>query len=263
MIVVPVMNLKGGVGKTTVVRLLAPELAQTKRVLAIDLDPHGMLSANFGLGDDVPGTSIDVLEGKPIESVRVAVELPVGAAGALDIVAANADLGQGERNASPSAMFALRKAIRQLNPNEYDIVLIDATPNIGTLLTNAMIVADAVVIVAEPSFMCYGPTIELYQTLSALGEELDRKFPIAGLVLNRVQTTQEHAVHASMLREQLPDAVCSTEIRLRTAIAKAAKPANQSVMDAYVRIVFAELAKELTERLHGLYVTAQIEKDIA
>ena len=43
-VAVSVINMKGGVGKTTIVALLCRHFAQRYRVLAIDLDPQANLS---------------------------------------------------------------------------------------------------------------------------------------------------------------------------------------------------------------------------
>ena len=57
-------NQKGGVGKTTTVVSLAGLLAEKgHRVLMVDLDPHGSLSAYFGLDPDfTPASVTDLFE---------------------------------------------------------------------------------------------------------------------------------------------------------------------------------------------------------
>ncbi len=47
MIVVSVINYKGGVGKTTLSANLVAGIAKRKRVLAIDLDPQANLTFSF------------------------------------------------------------------------------------------------------------------------------------------------------------------------------------------------------------------------
>ena len=54
-----IANQKGGVGKTTTVVTLGGLLAsQGKRVLVMDLDPHGSLTSYFGHDPDVIEQSV-------------------------------------------------------------------------------------------------------------------------------------------------------------------------------------------------------------
>jgi chromosome partitioning protein len=61
-----VINQKGGVGKTTTAISLAGHLCDTdKRLLLVDLDPHGSLTSYLGYDPDQMETGLYSLFSKP------------------------------------------------------------------------------------------------------------------------------------------------------------------------------------------------------
>ena len=69
--ILAIANQKGGVGKTTTALSLAAELtASGRRVLVMDLDPHGCASAHLGVfPENVSATSADVFRAESPELV--------------------------------------------------------------------------------------------------------------------------------------------------------------------------------------------------
>ena len=92
--IIAMCNQKGGVGKTTSTINLAAALARYgRRVLAVDFDPQGALSAGLGVpAHDVP-TIYDLMLGK-LKDPRDAIQ-KTGTAG-LDVIPANIDLSAAE-----------------------------------------------------------------------------------------------------------------------------------------------------------------------
>ena len=180
--VVSVINIKGGVGKTTLTANLGAELASRGyRVLLIDLDPQASLTFSFftiGYWEQhlAPAKTIKSWfesEGKP-DQVKLSelVSTPdavkgaiLGNAGSLDVISShlglvNIDLelaaslgGGGFEQSRDSFMRVHRKLANELKERyfktRYDVVLIDCAPNLNVLNKNALIASDWVLIPAK------------------------------------------------------------------------------------------------------------------
>ena len=93
--IISMCNQKGGVGKTTSTINMGACLAELgRKVLLVDLDPQGALSAGLGLThDQIQDTIYDVMLDSEV-SVHSAI-VHTGVAG-LDLVPANIDLSAAE-----------------------------------------------------------------------------------------------------------------------------------------------------------------------
>src|SRR5664280_3311948 len=93
--VIAMCNQKGGVGKTTSTINLGASLAEYgRRVLMVDLDPQGALSAGLGIAADRLDHTIYNLMLGP-STAMTAVLVPTGIEG-VDLIPANIDLSAAE-----------------------------------------------------------------------------------------------------------------------------------------------------------------------
>lgn len=145
---IAVANLKGGTGKSTTVADLAAAWgagSPSLRVLVVDLDPQGDLSAMFArYPDDCPGTVDDLFVDADRELGSV-IERDV--AHGVDLVAAGPRLASVELTLAGQmgAEFFLADALEG-QIDGYDVVLIDCPPQLGKLTPNALFAASEVVI---------------------------------------------------------------------------------------------------------------------
>lgn len=157
---IAVANQKGGVAKTTTTyNLAATKALNGKRVLMIDLDPQASLTISCGMNPDSEefdkANTCSLFDGKtnPAECAFV-VEKP--GLENLYIIPSNIDLAVTEiklvigRNSD----VQLRKAVKKLE-NYFDYIFIDCPPQLGTLLVNALVAADEVIIPVKTDYLSY------------------------------------------------------------------------------------------------------------
>jgi len=163
--IIAVANQKGGVGKTTTSINFACALAlKGKRVLLIDLDPQA--HSTIGLGIE-PGTYQyaihDVLVNKKdILAVTLGTQIE-----GLDLVPSHIRLERAEQQLTPE-MFKesrLHKAMRNL---DYDCVIIDCRPTLGTLTINALYACNFVLVPCEMSRYSLDGFSDLMETIESV-----------------------------------------------------------------------------------------------
>ena len=150
--IISMCNQKGGVGKTTSTINMGACLAELgRKVLLVDLDPQGALSAGLGLTHDQIGDTIyDVMLDSEV-SVHSAI-VNTGVSG-LDLVPANIDLSAAEIQMvnEVGREHTLARALRPVR-KDYDFIIIDCQPSLGLLTVNALACSQGVIIPMECEF---------------------------------------------------------------------------------------------------------------
>lgn len=156
---VAVINQKGGVGKTSISYNLAACFAEfNQEVLVVDLDSQAALTMSFDIKpDDLRFTVYDLLVNKKIEVEDVVKDTDLKGVKVLpsNIVLADADVKLASEF---MAETILRRKLLEAR-EKYNIILLDAPPNLGIMAASALLACDTVLIpvgLNEYSFLGLG-----------------------------------------------------------------------------------------------------------
>ena len=211
--VIAMCNQKGGVGKTTSTINLGASLAEYgRRVLLVDLDPQGALSAGLG----VPHYELEHTVHNLLVEPRVSIDdvLINTRVKGLDLVPSNIDLSAAEIQLV-NEVGREQTLARALQPvlDRYDYVLIDCQPSLGLLTVNALACSEGVVIPTECEFFSLRGLALLTDTVEKVRERLNPRLKISGILVTRFDTRTVNAreVMARVL-ERFGDLVFDTVI---------------------------------------------------
>ena len=167
-----VANQKGGVGKTTTTVALGGLAAEAgKRVLLVDLDPHGSLSCYFGQNPDGQKNCIFNLfqeKGSPDTALIAQLILSTNYHN-ISLLPASTTMATLERNSIGKAGMGLviSSALSMLE-DDFDLVIIDSPPLLGVLLINALAACDRLIIPVQTEFLALKGLERMTHTLDML-----------------------------------------------------------------------------------------------
>lgn len=238
---IAVANFKGGSAKTTTTVHLAHYLAlRGLRVLAIDLDPQASLSTLFGFQPEFDVAANETLyaairyddEQRPLREV-----IRPSYFSGVDVVPGNLELMEFEHE-TPQAIVSgaargqeiffrrLKSAIDQVEA-DYDVVLIDAPPQLGYLTLGALFAATGLLITVHPAMLDIASmnqflamTSDILKVIEEAGGALDHDF--VRYVLTRHNPHDVPQVNVvALLRSLFPEDVLAASVVETTAIASA------------------------------------------
>ncbi|MEO6827114.1 MAG: ParA family protein [Microbacteriaceae bacterium] len=249
--IIALCNQKGGVGKTTTSISLGATLADYgRRVLAVDFDPQGALSAGLGIQThDVPTIYDLLLSGRtdPAEAIQH-TKVP-----GLDVIPANIDLSAAEVHLvnEVAREQILSHVLRKVSA-DYDVILIDCQPSLGILTVNALTASHGVLIPLECEFFALRGVALLIETIDKVRERLNPAIALDGIVATMYDS---RTLHSREVLERVVDAFGDTV--LETVISRTVKfpdasvsgvPITQFAPEHPAAEAYRQLARELIAR---------------
>lgn len=195
---IAIANQKGGTGKTTTTYNLGIALTQQGyRVLMVDFDPQGNLSCYCGIPPekDLDQTITELL-------MKTSCEKPIGnrecvyqtgrkeAAARVDFIPSNLRLAGFElAMCTMMCREVLLKSCLELYNNQYDYCLIDCSPSVGLLLTNALAAANEIIIPMQAQPFSVVGMSQLTSSIANVQRKINPGLRVKGILLTMTEHT--------------------------------------------------------------------------
>ena len=204
--IISICNQKGGCSKSTVAENLGIGLARAgRKVLLMDVDPQGSLTASLGYQepDEIPVTLATIMtniineEDFPVDEGILHHEEGV------DLLPANIELSGLEVSLANtmSREMVLREYV-ELVRNRYDYIILDCMPSLGVMTINALVAADSVLIPVQAAYLPVKGLQQLMKTITVVKKRLNKGLSIEGILITMVDYRTNYAKDITeMLRE--------------------------------------------------------------
>lgn len=255
--IISLVNQKGGVGKTTTSINLAASLGLlNKKVLLVDIDPQGNATTGVGIEKGTLTASINeaLTNQKRAEEVIIKTKFKN-----LDIMPASINLAvldmelNNMQKDDPTLVKGaqLKRVLDEIKDN-YDYILIDCPPSLGTITTNALTASNSVMIPVQCEFFALEGIMQLLNTIQVARKKVNPNLEIEGVVLTMLDSRTILGLDVvenirSFFKEKVYDTIVPRLIVLAEAPSHG-KPISYYNSKSKGSTAYINLAKEVIER---------------
>jgi chromosome partitioning protein len=252
--VISVVNQKGGVGKTTTTINLGAALAELgRRVLLVDFDSQSSMTIGLGIKpyENEQYNSIWYLLNDPNADIQDAI-LKTNVPG-MDFIRGHKDMAAAEAK-FVSEIAKEHKLRKLLSPiiNDYDVILIDCSPSLGTLTVNALTASAGVIIPMECEYFAIHGLALVKSTIQTIKENTNPALKIDGILATRFDRKTAHSREVlELIATQFPDEVFDTIIARTIRFSESTsqgEPITTFASSSVGAMSYRRLARELIAR---------------
>ena len=195
--VIAIANNKGGTGKTTTCASLGVGLANRgKRVLLIDADAQGSLTASMGIQrpDNLEITLATIMGGIITDDVYEGDYGIIHNDEGVDLMPANIELSGIELSLVNliGRETIMNEFIKMVSP-VYDFILIDCSPSLGMITLNAFSCADSILIPVQAAYLPVKGLEQLLKVIGKIKRQINPKVEIEGILITMFDSRTNYA----------------------------------------------------------------------